>query len=90
MASHRQRTLPDAGSRAPDFRLAWLEGGETSLAEILAGGPALMVFFKITCPVTQMALPGFWSGCMFRADCESMASRRTMRRTRANSCSISG
>jgi peroxiredoxin len=57
MASQRQRTLPDAGSQAPDFRLAGLEGGETSLAEIIAGGPALVVFFKITCPVCQMTLP---------------------------------
>lgn len=28
-----------------------------SLAEILAGGPALLVFFKISCPVCQMTLP---------------------------------
>lgn len=31
--------------------------GETSLAEILANGRALLVFFKITCPVCQMTLP---------------------------------
>jgi peroxiredoxin len=57
MAAHRQRTLLPAGSTAPDFRLARLEGGEMALAEILAGGPALLVFYKITCPVCQMALP---------------------------------
>jgi peroxiredoxin len=57
MASHRQRKLPDAGSRAPDFRLARLDGGEMSLADIAANGPALLVFFKITCPVCQMTLP---------------------------------
>ncbi|MGO9255535.1 MAG: peroxiredoxin family protein [Bryobacteraceae bacterium] len=57
MASHRQRRLVDAGLRAPDFRLARLNGGETSLAEIAANGPGLLVFFKVTCPVCQMALP---------------------------------
>jgi peroxiredoxin len=57
MAAHRQRKLPDPGSRAPDFQLARLDGGETSLAEIAANGPALLVFFKISCPVCQMTLP---------------------------------
>jgi peroxiredoxin len=57
MASHRQRKLLDAGSPAPDFRLDRLDGGEMSLAEIAAHGPALLVFFKITCPVCQMTLP---------------------------------
>jgi len=57
MASNRQRKLLDAGLRAPDFRLARLEGGELSLAEITARGPALLVFFKISCPVCQMTLP---------------------------------
>jgi peroxiredoxin len=28
-----------------------------SLAEIIAGGPALLVFFKVTCPVCQLTLP---------------------------------
>jgi len=57
MASQRRLKLPDAGSRAPDFRLAGLEGGEIPLAEIAARGPAVLVFFKVTCPVCQMALP---------------------------------
>lgn len=57
MASHPQRKLPDAGSRAPEFRLTRLEGGELSLAEIRAAGPALLAFFKVDCPVCQMTLP---------------------------------
>jgi peroxiredoxin len=28
-----------------------------SLAEIIAGGPTLLVFFKVTCPVCQLTLP---------------------------------
>ncbi len=57
MASRRQSKLLTAGSPAPDFRLTRLEGGETALAEIAARGPALLVFFKNTCPVCQMTLP---------------------------------
>ncbi len=57
MASGKQHQLPPEGSRAPDFRLARLDGTEVSLAEILAGGPALLAFFKITCPVCQLTLP---------------------------------
>jgi peroxiredoxin len=50
------RTLA-VGDRAPDFRLARLDRGETALRDIIAGGPALLVFFKISCPVCQMTLP---------------------------------
>jgi peroxiredoxin len=57
MAAWKQRQLPKVGSRAPDFRLPRLDGGEITLAEIAAGGPALVVFFKITCPVCQLTLP---------------------------------
>jgi peroxiredoxin len=57
MAAHRQRKLLNAGSLAPGFRLARLDGGETTLAEIAAGGPALLAFFKVSCPVCQMTLP---------------------------------
>jgi peroxiredoxin len=57
MAAHRQHKLLAAGTRAPDFRLARIEGGETSLSEIAARGPALLVFFKVSCPVCQMTLP---------------------------------
>ena len=34
-----------------------LAGGEMSLAELLHGGPVLLAFFKVTCPVCQMTLP---------------------------------
>lgn len=56
MASHRQLKLPRAGSLAPAFRLSRLEGGEITLAEI-AAGPAVLAFFKVSCPVCQMTLP---------------------------------
>lgn len=61
MASHRRRELLDTGSRAPDFRLARLVDGsageEVSLGDLLARGPAVLAFFKISCPVCQMTFP---------------------------------
>src|ERR1035441_2845054 len=57
MASRRERPLLDPGARAPGFRLARPEGGEATLAEIVARGRVLLVFFKVTCPVCQMTLP---------------------------------
>jgi peroxiredoxin len=57
MAARRLRPLLDPGKRAPDFRLARLEGGEASFAELAAGGRVLLVFFKVTCPVCQLTMP---------------------------------
>ena len=47
----------DTGTRAPDFKLERLEGGEVSLSDLLAHGPAVLAFFKITCPICQMTFP---------------------------------
>ena len=57
MASQRQRPLLQTGSRAPEFVLRKLSGGEASLAELTADGPMLLAFYKVTCPVCQMTLP---------------------------------
>jgi len=47
-----------AGTRAPQFELPLIEGGaEFSLEQARARGPVLLVFFKISCPVCQYALP---------------------------------
>jgi peroxiredoxin len=51
------RQLPEVGARAPEFRLPRLDGDEISLEEIAAQGPALLAFFKISCPVCQLTLP---------------------------------
>jgi len=55
------RQLPEVGSRAPEFRLPRVTsgdiGGDISLAEIAAQGPALLAFFKISCPVCQFTFP---------------------------------
>ena len=57
MAAQRQRRLLSPGFWAPGFRLARLEGGEATLAEIAGGGRLLLVFFKVTCPVCQLTMP---------------------------------
>jgi peroxiredoxin len=57
MAAHGQHRLLEPGTLAPEFRLERLGGGWGTLAEILAGGPALLAFFKISCPVCQMTFP---------------------------------
>jgi peroxiredoxin len=46
-----------SGKIAPDFSLPGMDGGEFSLREVLARGPAVVAFFKISCPVCQYALP---------------------------------
>jgi peroxiredoxin len=51
------RQPPEVGARAPEFRLPGADGGEIGLAEIMAQGPGLLVFFKISCPVCQLTFP---------------------------------
>ena len=46
-----------AGARAPDFRLQDLNGQTQLLQEILGRGPALLAFFKVSCPVCQFTFP---------------------------------
>ena len=57
MAAGKQPKLLDAGAPVPDVRLKLLSGGEASLREIAARGPALVAFFKISCPVCQFTFP---------------------------------
>ena len=45
------------GSKAPDFTLQAMDGSSFSLQEALGRGPVMAVFFKISCPVCQYALP---------------------------------
>lgn len=45
------------GERAPSFRLRDLDGQEVSLEEILAAGPAVLAFYKTSCPVCQFTFP---------------------------------
>jgi peroxiredoxin len=42
---------------APDFSLQALKGSLTSLHGLLASGPLLLAFFKVSCPTCQLTLP---------------------------------
>lgn len=57
MFGRRKRTLVPAGAAAPPFELTSLEGSTHALQEILSAGPALLIFYKISCPVCQFTLP---------------------------------
>jgi len=48
-----------AGTKAPPFELSAINGTQFSLKDGLTRGPVLAVFFKISCPVCQYALPYF-------------------------------
>ncbi|MDQ2898313.1 MAG: TlpA family protein disulfide reductase [Acidobacteriota bacterium] len=47
----------EVGQIAPDFELPDLDGKPRSLRQILSAGPALLAFFKISCPVCQFTFP---------------------------------
>ena len=57
MWGRHKKVAIEAGSQAPSFRLKSLAGGMVSLDEILAKGPALLAFYKISCPVCQLTFP---------------------------------
>lgn len=47
------------GTKAPEFELKTLDGKRFVLREELARGPVVLVFFKVSCPTCQYALPFF-------------------------------
>jgi peroxiredoxin len=57
MAGGKHGKLLEPGSHAPEFRLARLDGGTATLQEVIANGPAVIAFYKTTCPVCQLTLP---------------------------------
>jgi peroxiredoxin len=58
MFGHRRtKGLVAAGAKAPDFRLAGLDGSTHPLQEMLTAGPVLLAFYKISCPVCQLTVP---------------------------------
>jgi peroxiredoxin len=48
-----------AGTKAPPIELPTMDGSKFSLQDALSRGPVLAIFFKISCPVCQYALPYF-------------------------------
>jgi peroxiredoxin len=57
MWGRKPKAIVPPGERAPAFELKSLGGGVQSLQEILSHGPALLVFYKISCPVCQLVAP---------------------------------
>jgi peroxiredoxin len=48
-----------SGAKAPEFDLKTLDGKRFSLHAELARRPVVLVFFKVSCPTCQYALPFF-------------------------------
>lgn len=47
----------EAGVQAPEIELQYLHGSKFSLKEARKKGPVVAAFFKVSCPVCQMAFP---------------------------------
>src|SRR5579864_8620681 len=57
MFGRKTKVMIAAGEQAPAFQLQRVKGGQQSLQEILSRGPALLVFYKVGCPVCQLTAP---------------------------------
>jgi len=57
MWGRHKKAVLEAGARAPSFRLKDLGGASVSLEELLLKGPALLAFYKVSCPVCQLTFP---------------------------------
>jgi peroxiredoxin len=47
------------GDKAPFFELPAGDGSTRTLSDLTAAGPALLAFFKMSCPVCKMSFPVF-------------------------------
>jgi peroxiredoxin len=52
-------TAPTVGSAAPAFSLPWFQTGQGDNFVLPKQGTVLLVFFKVSCPTCQYALPFF-------------------------------
>ena len=52
-----QRQMLSEGAQAPELQFVTLVGGTTTLSEIRSKGPALLAFYKISCPTCQLTFP---------------------------------
>ena len=57
MWGRKPKLMVAAGEKAPEFHLKGLGGAKESLSTILKQGPALLAFYKISCPVCQLTAP---------------------------------
>lgn len=57
VGGNSNRHMLEAGQRAPEVSLRQADGASVSLADLLKQGPAVLAFYKISCPVCQLAFP---------------------------------
>jgi peroxiredoxin len=57
MFGHKSKVIVPVGEQAPTFELTKLGGGKKTLQDVLKDGPALLAFYKISCPVCQLTAP---------------------------------
>jgi len=55
----RKMAALTVGTQAPPFEIAAIDGSKLSLQGVLSRGPVLAIFFKVSCPTCQYALPYF-------------------------------
>src|SRR6266478_1363024 len=53
----KKREMLEVGAKPPGFELKKVDGGNASLENILEKGPALLAFFKSSCPTCQLTFP---------------------------------
>ena len=53
----KPKAVLQAGDEAPLFELKDTVGGTQALSKLLENSPALLFFFKVSCPVCQMTAP---------------------------------
>jgi peroxiredoxin len=61
LVAHSDRSkFPKPGDKVPDFVLPDVAGGHVALADLLAQGPVVLVFFRFAgCPACNIALPHY-------------------------------
>ncbi|HLI85125.1 MAG TPA: TlpA disulfide reductase family protein [Bryobacteraceae bacterium] len=61
MRPWKEHKLLEPGARVAEFRLPLLDRspnqGDLALSHMVANGPAVLAFFKISCPVCQLTFP---------------------------------
>ena len=57
MWGKRRQAILEPGTTTPSFQLNTPNGTSLALKQVLAKGPALLAFFKVSCPVCQLSFP---------------------------------
>jgi peroxiredoxin len=57
MGSAKQKETLGVGAKAPDFNLQDMAGKRRTRSELANGKPALLAFYKVSCPTCQFTFP---------------------------------